>query len=174
MAMPASAALSAAPRRISPKHLPREFLIGEANEIKGRQRLAAHGVNVAERVGRGDRAKIVRPVDDGGEKIGREDQGQLVVDFVDGRIVGRGTAHQHVGIGNRGSRPSKRKQVAGGLLGGAAGPLGQLGQANFACLRFFRCLAHGSFASGSSSRQQPRFRCSASAPSICNRPGANV
>ena len=52
----------------------RKLLIREAHEIEGRQRFAAHGVNIAEGIGRCDGAKIVRPIDDGGEEIGRENE----------------------------------------------------------------------------------------------------
>ncbi len=51
--------------------------------------VAAHRIDIGDRVGRGDRAEIERIVDDRHEKIGRRDDRLTLVQLVDRRIVGR-------------------------------------------------------------------------------------
>ena len=69
----------------------------------GRQRrsaradLAAHRVDVAHRVGGGDRAIVVRVVYQRREEVRRHHDRLLVVQAVDGGVVGRGEADQQVG-----------------------------------------------------------------------------
>src|SRR5581483_9460892 len=102
-----------------------QFLVREADEVEGRQRLAAHRINVAERVRSGDHAEVVRPIDDRGEEVGGEDQREVGGELVDGRVVAGGAADQHVRIADVGQEAEQGQQVAGRLLGGAAGPLGE-------------------------------------------------
>ena len=59
---------------------------------------AAHGVDVAERVGGGDGAEGVRIVDDGREEIHGMHEGELRRQFVDAGIVGGIKPDQHVFI----------------------------------------------------------------------------
>ena len=96
MSMPASRAFSAPPRRISPSTETSSVRVREADEVERRERRAAHRVDVAQRVGRGDRAEVVRLVDDGREEVRREDERALVVDPVHGGVVRRGAAHEDV------------------------------------------------------------------------------
>ena len=121
--MPASRALSTAPRRISPSTAAGNAPFGNPTELKAANGRASHRVDVAERVGGGDRAKVVRPVDDRREEIGRQDQRQIVAQPVHSRVVGRGMADQHVRILDRRQASQDRKQVVRCLFGRAAARL---------------------------------------------------
>ena len=57
------------------------------DEAQRIQRRAAHGVDVAERVGGGDAAVVEGVVDDRREDVDRLDQGQVVAQPDDGRVV---------------------------------------------------------------------------------------
>ncbi len=116
-----------------------QLLIGKADEVERGQRFAAHGIDIAQGIGGRDGAEIVGPIDDGREKIGRQHKGQIVVELIDGGIVGGSAADQHVGIGDDRQLAEQGQQVARRLLGGAAGTFGKLRQAN----RLGGC--HGAF-----------------------------
>ncbi|MNM35669.1 hypothetical protein D3C81_463690 [compost metagenome] len=58
----------------------------------GHQRVAAHGVDVADGVGGGDAAEVVRVIDDRHEEVGGRDHAALVVQRVHCCIVARGIA----------------------------------------------------------------------------------
>ena len=89
------------------QHFGRQQSVGKTDDAQRRQRRAAHRVHVAQGVRGRDGAKVVRAIDDRREEIGRENEGQVVGQFVDGRIVGRGAADQHVRVGDfGGSEPS--------------------------------------------------------------------
>ena len=68
-----------------------------ADQRQRHDRLAAHGVHVGDRVGGGDAAEVVGIVDDRHEEIGGGDQRLLVVELVDGCVVGGFDAHQQLG-----------------------------------------------------------------------------
>ena len=112
------------------QHFDREQLIRKADDAERRDRFPAHGIDVAERVRRGNRAELARIVDDRREEIGGEDDRQVVVDFVNGGVIGRRGTDQHIGIGDRRERAQQRQQIPGRLLGGATGALGKLRESN--------------------------------------------
>jgi len=66
--------------------LGRELLVGEADDRERRERLAADGVAIRERVGRGDPAEAPRVVDDRREEIDRLDERAARVDPEDGGV----------------------------------------------------------------------------------------
>jgi len=66
---------------------------------EGEQHLAAHRVDVRHRVGRGAGAPRVRVVHDGRKKVDGLDDGDVVTDPVDGRVVGSGQANEQVALG---------------------------------------------------------------------------
>ena len=68
-------------------------------DVQGDQRLAAHGVDVGQRVGRRDRTEPVAIVHDRREEIRGQDHGNIVRDAVHARIVGVRSAHEHVRVG---------------------------------------------------------------------------
>ncbi len=78
IATPASRATAAPPARICASISgPRRF-DRKRDDVERRQRHAAHGVDVRERVGRGDATEIVRVVHDGREEVDRLDEREVV------------------------------------------------------------------------------------------------
>ena len=70
----------------------------ESRQVEGEQHFAAHGVDVAQRVRRRDRAVLIRRVHDGREEVDRLDQRQLIAEPIHGRVVGRAQPHQQVRV----------------------------------------------------------------------------
>src|SRR5690606_33023784 len=79
----AGAAVEDARDRLRGEHVHRH-----AHQGQGEQRGAAHGVDVADRVGGGDAAEVVRIVDDGHEEVGGRHDRLALVDAVHGGVVG--------------------------------------------------------------------------------------
>ena len=129
MAIPASLALSMAPAKDLAQDLGRQGPARKANQAERRQGVPGHGINVAQGIRRRDGTEVIRPVDDRREKIGRQDQGKVVAEPVNRCVVGRGMANEHVGVDDRRQARQEREQVIRWLLGRAAGPLGELGEA---------------------------------------------
>jgi hypothetical protein len=71
---------------------------GEADDIHRRKRPAAHGIDIAQRIGSGDPPKIEGIVDDGREKIEGLDQGDLIAEAVYPGIIGRLESNQKTGV----------------------------------------------------------------------------
>jgi hypothetical protein len=104
----------------------RQHVDRHADERERENRLAAHRVDIGERVGRGDAAEVERIVDDRHEEIGRRDDRLLVVELVDGGIVGGVVADEQ--IGKRRQRRGALEQVgqhAGRDLAAAAAAVGK-------------------------------------------------
>jgi hypothetical protein len=74
--------------------LQRQHVDRHAHQRQRHDGRAAHGVDVADGVGGGDAAEVERVVDDGHEEVGGGDQRLLVVEPVDGGVVGGLDAHQ--------------------------------------------------------------------------------
>ena len=77
------------------------FVDRKTGNGQGHDRLAAHGVDVAKRIGGRDPAIVVRVVDDGHEEVGGRDHALLIVDPVDSRVVTGLEPDQQGGIGGR-------------------------------------------------------------------------
>ncbi len=94
-------------------------------------RLAAHRVDVRERVGRGDAPEVVRIVDDGREEIGGRDDRLLVVETIHRRVVARLDPDEQVL-----RQPADRRlgedlgEHGGRDLAAAAAAVGELGKAD--------------------------------------------
>jgi len=99
-----------------------------AEDRQREDRRAAHGVNVRERVGGGDATELERIVDDRREEVGRGDQGLLVVQPPDRRVIPSLEPDQEVGEG-AGLRHAGQDllQHGGRQLAAAAAAMGQLG-----------------------------------------------
>jgi hypothetical protein len=82
-------------------HIVRQNVDRHADQRQRENRLAAHCIDVGQRIGRGNAAEVVRIVDDRHEKVGGGDNGLLVVQAVDGCIVGGFRADQQVGKGRQ-------------------------------------------------------------------------
>ena len=95
---PASWARSAPPCRISSRTSRSSVPFGNPTMFSAVLRLGAHGVDVAQRVGRRDLAEHVRVVDDRREEIDRVDDRQVAPQAEHSRIVGRFRADNHIGV----------------------------------------------------------------------------
>ena len=118
------------------------------------QRCAAHGVDVRQGVGGSNAAKVTWVVHDGHEKVGRGDNGLLIIDAVHGSIVCRFRAYQQVGkeLLGQGALANQLGQNAGGNLAAATTAVGQGSQAGrqIGSRRGVGCLCHvGSMAARS-------------------------
>tara|TARA_B100000378_G_scaffold127684_1_gene103075 strand:- start:362 stop:1381 length:1020 start_codon:yes stop_codon:yes gene_type:complete len=103
-----------------------------SHQRQGHDRGGAHGIDIADRVGRGDAAEIQWIVHDRHEEIGRGHQCLLIVQPIDRGIVGCLDAHQQL-VRDRQHRGSAQQagQHAGRDLAPAAAAMGQRGQARF-------------------------------------------
>ncbi len=80
------------------QHLGAEDVPREAQQVQGRQGAAAHGVDIAQGVGRGDPAEEHGIVHRRRDDVRREHEGALVVEPVDGRVVARLEPHEEVRV----------------------------------------------------------------------------
>ena len=110
---PASAATAAPPSSTRASSSKRQPLARPRDEVQREERRAAHRVHVGERVRRGDAAPVVRVVDDRREEVGGDDDGEIVAEAVDGRVVGGVEADEQVGVGRRRRRARGRAPCAG-------------------------------------------------------------
>ena len=113
MTAPTERTMSAPPRSISAR-MPRGQVRRERRDVEREQHPAAHRVDVAERVGRGDRTVLVGRVDDRREEVDGLDQRVLVVQPVHGGVVGRAKTDQQRPGADRPERdcPSERRTCA--------------------------------------------------------------
>jgi hypothetical protein len=81
----------------------RQFVDRHADDRQRQQRHATHGIDVGQRIGRRDAAEIEGVIDDRHEEIGRRDQGLVVVELVDGRVIAGLDADQQL-LGDDGRR----------------------------------------------------------------------
>ena len=95
--------------------------------------VAAHRVDVGERVRRGDATPVVRVVDDRREEVGGDDDREVVAQAVDGGVVGGVEADEQVGIARRvgaeaAHEAEHRAQVGRGELARAARAVREAGE----------------------------------------------
>ena len=76
----------------------RQLAERHADQRQREKWLAAHRVNIGNRVGRGDAAEIVRVVDDRQKEIGGRDDRLFGVDAIHRRVVARFSPDQQVGV----------------------------------------------------------------------------
>ena len=114
-------------------------VVGEADEVQGEERVAAHGVDVAEGVGGGDGAEGIGIVHHRREEIRRGNDGLFVIQAIDGGIIGVAQPHEQVAGGLRAECGGERTQhVRQGLrahLGGSTSAACQRRQAYFSAGR---------------------------------------
>ena len=102
-----------------------QLVDGPADDVHRGQRLAAHGVDVGERVGRGDLSEAIRVIDDRREEIDRLDEGEIIGQHEDaGVIVGLATDDEP-GIGAHGKCAQRAREVARTQLGGSTRAAGE-------------------------------------------------
>ena len=106
----------------------RRQLFGKRRDRKREQRRAAHREDVVQRIRGRDRAVVGGIVDDGREEVEREDERSLVVETVDGRVVGRREPDQQVlGLDGRKAR-EQLLEARRRILGCAAPAGGEVGE----------------------------------------------
>ena len=70
----------------------------QRGDVQRQNRARAHRVNIAERIGRGDRAVAVRVVYNRREEVRRDDERVLRVQPVHRSVIGRANANQQIGV----------------------------------------------------------------------------
>ena len=105
----------------SQEHLFGHGLDGVADDVEGRQGPPAHGVHVAQGIGRGDLAERVGIVDHGGKKVHRLDQRDLGRQAIHPRVIRGLHADQQVGMGLDGQSLQNFLQNPGRNFGSSAG-----------------------------------------------------
>src|SRR5690606_19679030 len=114
-----------------PGHLRRQHIHRPAEDGDGHQRVAPHGVDVADGVGGGDAPEVEGVVDNGHEKVGGGHHPPLVVDGVHGGVVLRGVAHPQPGVEVLGAAAGEDGvEHLGGDLATTAGAVAVLGEAD--------------------------------------------
>ena len=101
--------------------LRRDEIGGHAHDVQGGERSPAHGVNVRERIGRGDLAVGKRVVHDGREEIHRLHEGAIAADAVNARVVRGRRADEQIRIIHLGKLPQDLRQSLLAELGGSTG-----------------------------------------------------
>ena len=109
----------------------------EREDVERRQRLRPHGEHVGQRIRRGDGAELVGVVHHRGEEIERQHRGRVVVQTVDGGVVGRVEAQQQICVGRRRDVLQYLFEVSRTPLRRSTALLGKAGETNALCL------AHG-------------------------------
>ena len=99
---------------------------GQAHDVQRGAGLAAHGVHVAQGIGRRDLAEEIWVIHDGREKVRGLHQGHLVGDYIDAGIVAFVVAHDEPGVVVGFKALQHAGQRARAHLGPAARAAGQL------------------------------------------------
>jgi len=106
-----------------------QFVHRHADDGEGEDRLASHGVDVRESVGRGDAAEVEGIIDDRHEEVGGRHHRLLGVEPPDGGVVAGFSPDQQIGERPRRRRVSQDLGEHGGReLAAAAAAVGQGGQ----------------------------------------------
>jgi hypothetical protein len=114
-----------------PNPFRRELAEGHAEDGKGEDRPAPHGIDIGNGVGRRDPPEITRVVHHGREEVGRRDQAGTLVELPDGGVVARLGADQKLLEGLRGARiAEKRREDGRRQLATAAPAVGHAAETN--------------------------------------------
>ena len=120
----------------------RQGVDGHAHQSQCHDGSPPHGVDVGDGVGGGDVAEVMRVVDDGHEKIGRGNQGLLVIQPIHRGVVRGFNAHQQLlGCGEQRALLQDGTEHAGCDLAAAAATVGERGEAQHG-VSVVRC-SHG-------------------------------
>ena len=140
-----------------PCHLRVELVHRPTENGDRHQRGAAHGVDVADGIGRGNAPEGVRVVDDGHEEVRGGHGRRAVPEVIDGRVVPRAMAHEQPRVVGLGTELSKNAvEHTRGNLAAAAGSMAELRQPDGVLLHG-RKFAHGpqAMASGRGKSNKP-------------------
>ncbi len=128
------------------EHLRLEFAGGKTGDIERGERLAAHGIYVAERIGGRDRPEGERVVDDGREEVDGLHQGLGVADAIDTGVVGEVETDQQIGVFGIRQTCQSALQFIGAQFGGSAAACDHLRQALCRFMgKYFFCFVHRIF-----------------------------
>ena len=139
--MPASATFCGAAADDALEHLQRQRVAREIDDVQGEDRPRAHGVDVAERVGRGDAAPQVGVVDDGRDVVDRGDQRQVVgqAGRRPRRRPGRARRARAASIDGR-EVAQHLRQLSLAELARSTGAVAEAGQARIARVQRLHCI----------------------------------
>ncbi|RMS11946.1 hypothetical protein ALP75_200600 [Pseudomonas syringae pv. actinidiae] len=113
-------------------HFGRQHIDWPAENGDGHQRIAAHRIDVADRIGRGDAAEVERVIDDRHEEVGGRDYAALVVQRVNRCIVTRGITDPEFRVQVlRAAAGKDHVQYPGGNLAATPCSVTVLGQADW-------------------------------------------
>lgn len=101
---------------------------GDADDVHGGDGASAHGVDVGEGIGGGDLAVEIGVVHDGGEKIEGLDEGALVIEAIDGGVVGGGGTDEEIGVVDLGEAAQNLREFGLADFGGSSSAGGQGGE----------------------------------------------
>ncbi len=107
-----------------------------AKQVHGRDRSAAHCVDVGERIGGGDLPELIGIVHDRREKVYGLDEGQIGGDTIDARVVAGCQADEKVGIGGNVEITQNLRELGWPNLAGSTGAADKMGQARTLIFQF--------------------------------------
>ena len=114
---------------------------GKPDDVEGQYGSGAHGIDVAEGVGHGYCAELVRVVHYGGEEVHGLDEGNVLPQAIDGGVITCLRSHQQVGVGDLGQLAQDLRQVLRTEFGGSTGAMGQAGQPDTVLLQWSSLLS---------------------------------
>ena len=124
------------------KDLEGKVLGWERYDIECGERLAAHRVDVGQRVRSSNLTKVVRVVDDRREEIHRLDEREIVAQHEDPRVVEGLTTHENAAVGVHRHAAQRLGQVTRTQLGGSTSAAREAREAEELSARLVR--RHGS------------------------------
>ena len=107
-----------------------ELVAWECSDPEGEERLRSDHIDVAQRVGRRDRPKLERVVDDGREEIDGGDERAVGRDSVHSRVISGRRGVQDVGVDDRRERAEYLTKLDRAELASAPGAMAVFGQAH--------------------------------------------
>ena len=113
----------------------------EGHQVEGEERACAHGVDVRERVGRGDATEVERIVHDGREEVHRGHERTVGIEAVDGRVVRLAAVHEDGRVVEGDQVTQDLRQLGGAELAGSAGAVRKLAEAD--AIPLIVVVAHG-------------------------------
>src|SRR5919106_1278178 len=110
------------------EHLDRRPASGKADNVERRERLPSHRVHIGERVRGGDASKRVRVVDDRRKEIDGLNEGEIIGQDENARIVEGLTPNEQAGVVARREWGYGAREVTRTHLGGSTGAAGERGE----------------------------------------------
>ena len=89
----------------------RRAVFRKTDNIQRKNGSPSHGIYVTEAIGRGDGSKHIGIVDDRGEEIDGLNDGELIVDTINGAVIGGFCTDEHIWIGDFGQNTQNLSEV---------------------------------------------------------------